>query len=69
QAAYVLGGLRAAGAPRAVYGALLQAPMLVARKLAVLLQVGAGRGATAWVRTEREAAGPAPRPLVEAALA
>jgi Glycosyltransferase like family 2 len=54
QAAYVLGGLRVAGAPPAVYRALLRAPLLVARKLAVLSQVGAGRGASAWVRTERE---------------
>jgi 1,2-diacylglycerol 3-beta-glucosyltransferase len=54
QAAYVLGGLRVAGAPPAVYRALLRSPALVARKLAVLLRVGSGRGATAWVRTERE---------------
>jgi 1,2-diacylglycerol 3-beta-glucosyltransferase len=62
QAAYVLGGLHVAGAPPVVYRALLRTPALVARKLAVLVRVGSGRGATAWVRTEREPAAPAPRP-------
>jgi len=53
QAAYVLGGLAAARAPAAVWRALPAAPLLVARKLAVLARIGSGRGATAWVRTER----------------
>ena len=54
QAVYVLGGLRVAGAPPAVYRALAHAPALVARKLGVFVRIGAGDGATEWVRTERE---------------
>ena len=63
QAVYVLGGLRAAQAPSGVYRALLRSPVLVARKLAVLLEVGEGRGATDWVRTEREPIPHHPEPV------
>jgi hypothetical protein len=57
QAVYVLAGLRAAGAPPEVYRALRGVPRLAAGKLAVLARVAIGRGATAWVRTPREAGG------------
>ena len=58
QAAYVLGGLRVAGAPPSVYRALLHSPALVARKLGVFARIGGGRGASEWVRTERQNASP-----------
>lgn len=53
QAVYVLGGLRAAGAPSFVYRALAAAPLLVARKLAQYARIGTGRGSGAWERTPR----------------
>jgi len=53
QSAYVLVGLRVAQAPRIVYRSLLCAPGLVASKLSVFARIGAGRGATDWIRTER----------------
>jgi cellulose synthase/poly-beta-1,6-N-acetylglucosamine synthase-like glycosyltransferase len=53
QALYVVGGLRVAGAPPAVYRALRSAPELVARKLPLLARIGRGRGTTKWTRTER----------------
>jgi hypothetical protein len=53
QAAYVLGGLRAAGAPPVVWRALGAAPALVARKLGVFGRIAWGRGAREWLRTER----------------
>jgi hypothetical protein len=55
----VLGGLRAAGAPPAVYRALAAAPRLALAKAGVFSRIGAGRGASAWVRTVREPAGEA----------
>jgi 1,2-diacylglycerol 3-beta-glucosyltransferase len=54
QAGYVLGGLAVAGAPPAVYRALAHAPALAAHKLGVFARVGTGRGARAWVRTQRD---------------
>jgi 1,2-diacylglycerol 3-beta-glucosyltransferase len=53
QALYVVGGLRVAGAPPAVYRALRSAPKLVASKLPLLARIGRGRGTTDWTRTER----------------
>jgi 1,2-diacylglycerol 3-beta-glucosyltransferase len=53
QALYVLGGLRVAGAPPAVYRALRAAPALLASKLPVLARITRGRGATTWTRTAR----------------
>jgi 1,2-diacylglycerol 3-beta-glucosyltransferase len=53
QALYVLGGLRVAGAPPAVYRALRSAPALLASKLPLLARIGRGRGTTDWTRTER----------------
>lgn len=53
QVLYVLGGLRVAGAPPAVYRALRSAPALLASKLPLLARIGQGRGATDWTRTER----------------
>jgi hypothetical protein len=58
QAAYVLGGLRLAGAPPSVYRALVHAPALAARKIGLFARIGSGRGAGAWVRTDREAPAP-----------
>lgn len=55
QALYVMGGLRVVGAPPTVYRALGDAPALVARKLPLFARIAAGRGATAWKRTVREA--------------
>lgn len=56
QAAYVLGGLAAVGAPPQVYAALLRAPGLVVRKLTQYLRILSGRGASTWQRTERAGA-------------
>ncbi len=55
QLAFVLMGLRTVGAPRQVYRALVLAPALITRKLALYVQLLMGRGPTSWVRTEREA--------------
>ena len=55
ESAYVLGGLRHAGAPRGVRAALLRAPALVLGRLPVLARVAAGRGPSEWVRTDRSA--------------
>jgi hypothetical protein len=57
QAGYVLGGLRVAGAPPAVYRSLAAAPRLAAGKLAVFARIAGGRGARAWVRTTRDGHG------------
>ena len=54
QAAYVLGGLTAAGAPTASLRALIHAPGFVAGRLRVLGRVASGRRADTWVRTTRE---------------
>jgi len=54
QAAFVLGGLRLAGAPAGVYRSLAGAPAVVARKLVLLARISAGGGPDEWVRTERE---------------
>lgn len=53
QVLYVLGGLRVAGAPPAVYRALRSSPALLANKLPLLARIGRGRGATDWVKTDR----------------
>jgi 1,2-diacylglycerol 3-beta-glucosyltransferase len=53
QLAFVAGGLRLVGAPRGVYRALLAAPALVVRKLALYAGLIAGRGPSTWVRTAR----------------
>jgi cellulose synthase/poly-beta-1,6-N-acetylglucosamine synthase-like glycosyltransferase len=49
---YVLGGLRAAGAPASSYRAMLQAPLLIARKLGKVHRLFGFR-ADSWVRTAR----------------
>jgi 1,2-diacylglycerol 3-beta-glucosyltransferase len=53
QGLYVLGGLRVAGAPTAVYGALAHAPLLVAAKLPLFARIGSGHGEARWMRTQR----------------
>jgi 1,2-diacylglycerol 3-beta-glucosyltransferase len=58
QVAFVLGGLRLLRAPAAVYRALVIAPALILRKVALYAGLLVGRGPTSWVRTERET----PRP-------
>jgi hypothetical protein len=60
QAAFVLAGLRLVRAPAHVYRALFTAPALVASKIGLYARLLSGRGPTAWVRTEREPAPPAP---------
>ena len=54
QLAFVLGGLRLAGAPPDAYRALASAPFLVAGKVALYGRLLAGRGPASWIRTERE---------------
>ncbi len=56
QLVFVLAGLRLVRAPAGVYRALLTAPALVVDKVALYGRLLGGRGPTAWVRTEREAA-------------
>jgi hypothetical protein len=56
QLTFVLAGLRLVRAPAAVYRALLAAPALIATKVILYARLLAGRGPTAWTRTEREAA-------------
>lgn len=53
QLSFVLGGLRLTGAPAEAYRALALAPVLIVHKLALYARLVAGRGPTAWVRTER----------------
>lgn len=53
QAGFVLGGLRAVGAPPEVFRALLHAPALILRRLSQSARIVAGRGARSWVRTDR----------------
>jgi hypothetical protein len=55
QAAFVAGGLRRAGAPRAAWRGLALAPALVVRKALLYARIAAGRGPREWVRTERNA--------------
>ena len=55
QAAFVAGGMRRAGAPRAAWRGLALAPALVVRKAILYLRIVAGRGPREWVRTERDA--------------
>src|SRR3954451_13523140 len=55
QVVYVLGGLRAAGAPPVVYRALAATPRLVGRKLAIFARIAGGHGTEEWLRTDREA--------------
>ncbi len=61
---HVIAGLRLARVPRAVYLALLQAPRLVAWKLALWLRVLVRPSGVSWKRTERNdpAGGPVPMP-------
>lgn len=54
QAAFVVGGLVAAGAPPSVWRALPQAPALVIRKLRLIAQSLTGGAGNQWVRTDRE---------------
>jgi hypothetical protein len=49
----VVGGLAFARAPARVYAALLLAPLLVGRKVALMMRVASGRASAAWVRTPR----------------
>jgi hypothetical protein len=56
QVAYVLAGLRVAGAQPAVYQALRSAPSLAAHKLRIFGRIAGGRGTDQWLRTEREPA-------------
>ncbi len=55
--AYILGGLRVAGAPPEAFAALLRAPFYMAWKFALALSGSARRGRKAgadeWIRTER----------------
>lgn len=62
QALYVLGGLAAVRAPAPVWRALLQAPVLVARKLGVFGRVAGGNAPAEFVRTHRDATPGAPAP-------
>lgn len=55
QVAYVLVGLRVAGVPAATWRALVSAPALVARRLALAAGIARHGGPTEWTRTEREA--------------
>ncbi len=57
QGAYVAGGLVATRAPAPVWRAMLEAPVLVARKLGVLGRVAAGGTPDEFVRTRRETPG------------
>ena len=56
QVAYVGGGVLCGGGPRLTRTVIAHAPAFVATKLGVLGQIGSGRGARTWVRTERETA-------------
>jgi hypothetical protein len=51
---YVIGGLRYVRAPRAVWRALLRAPLLVAQKLGIVAGLARSGGPPSWERTERE---------------
>lgn len=62
QALYVLGGLAAVRAPAPVWRALLEAPVLVARKIGVFGRVAGGNAPVEFVRTHRDAAPDAPAP-------
>lgn len=53
QGVYVLGGLRLAGAPATVYRALACAPLLMAWKLRLYVQLLTGRAPRDWERTPR----------------
>jgi cellulose synthase/poly-beta-1,6-N-acetylglucosamine synthase-like glycosyltransferase len=52
---YIVIGLRGAHAPASFYRALFLAPAFMARKLRIWTRLLGGRGAGAWVRTERPA--------------
>jgi len=54
QLTFVLMGLRLLSTPARVYRALLIAPALIVRKVALYIGLLGGRGPTSWVRTERE---------------
>ncbi|WP_228431375.1 glycosyltransferase family 2 protein [Baekduia soli] len=54
QGLYVVGGLVAARAPSAVWRALVHAPRLVLRRLAVMTSMVRRGAPTEWVRTARE---------------
>jgi hypothetical protein len=53
QILFVLGGLRLTRAPRSVYGSLLAAPVLVVKKVRVLVGVGVAGAPRSWERTSR----------------
>lgn len=53
QVGYVLTGLRLVGAPRAIYLALLRAPLYILWKLAIYVMAAAHIGENRWVRTAR----------------
>jgi cellulose synthase/poly-beta-1,6-N-acetylglucosamine synthase-like glycosyltransferase len=53
QIGYVLTGLRLVGAPRAIYLALLRAPLYILWKLAIYVMAAARIGESRWVRTAR----------------
>lgn len=53
QAGYVVVGLRVAGAPPAVRRVVRRGPLLALRKLTIFGRIAIGRGAGAWVRTQR----------------
>jgi hypothetical protein len=55
QVAFVAGGMRRAGAPRAAWRGLAMAPALVVRKAILFARIAAGHGPREWVRTERNA--------------
>lgn len=53
QAVYVIGGLALAGAPPAVFAALLRAPVLVAWKASLYVTMARGRSPKSWMRGPR----------------
>lgn len=57
QGVFVVSGLAVARAPRAVWLALVTAPLLIPLKVQQLARILTGRGPTQWVRTARVAKG------------
>jgi glycosyl transferase family 2 len=53
QAAFVVGGLALANAPATTYRALLGAPSLMVRKLALFARILRGGGASTWIKADR----------------
>ncbi|MFA9271646.1 MAG: glycosyltransferase, partial [Baekduiaceae bacterium] len=64
QMGYVAGGLVATRAPASVWRALLEAPVLVARKLGVFGRVAAGGTPQEFVRTHRDEVDPRAEPEI-----